>query len=164
MTQSANDYFIPSEALAQQIGEAQLRSARAKRRWPWTFTNRLDVTRTEAPDSANEPLSISRAREAIKVRFLRLVVAIARRARAVSTERVPIVTPVCLVKKFGKALARDFGFDDTSAQAAWSGAFAEELRTWLSAFPNRRKSFRFGALAVENDGSIVLFPNEQKPR
>lgn len=162
MVKEKDVFFIPSEELARQIGEAQLRQTRVKIRWPWTSTNRLDVTSTEAPTSAREPLSVFRTRQAIKERFGRLLASVGTKAREFKIDNVSITTPIALSQRFGHALARDFGFDDTSAHVIWSAAFAEELRAWLSTFPNKRKTFGFGTLVVEDDGSIALLPNQQK--
>lgn len=161
MAETASDRFTLSEALARQIAEAQFQQAYRKRRRFFVFTDRIDVTPTEAPSSADEPLSLSRAKDSIESRFAQYVAALAHRAREAGRKSLALATPEGLVERAGNAFAHDLGFKKPTDHHAWSAAFAEELRAWLSVLPDKKYTRRWYTLTVLDDNSIVLLPHEQ---
>lgn len=128
---------------------------------PINFTSRLDITPTEMPSSPDEPLSVRRGQEAIRIRFIRILGVVSQQnvvdysAFASSVFRVASYGD--LEPEMASCIADDFGFPLVSTCRSWSKDFVKELVEWLRTKPDHKQEYRWATLQLTDDERIELY-------
>ncbi|MDP3985587.1 MAG: hypothetical protein Q8P82_02375 [bacterium] len=185
--------FIPSEALASQILQDQAAAWNYGKSWrdrlwfsfirigwrvmhgnalPHIFLNyRLDITPELRPEHPDEPLSISRAQEAIRIHLLRMPGTLASRVAAgfhgsgeLENRSLELLGAGKIDLLFAAEMLDRFNFPkNAEAKRPWFADFAREFHAWVAEGPNSQRERPWGSFVTVGD-RVELRANPIKRR